>query len=187
MESEDLDELFEHARRIGGLLHAWFAEVTGEDFDLESGVRHYPLAALGIAASAGALAGWWLGRRNRPALPPPPPEPDTLPRLNEIANRLRKARPSPDGERVDPLDYVERLFPESADRIRRIVPESTREEAAEMAREWVDNVVEPRIKRGLENMVSNVSQTRAGMKLLQVLERLDSGEDHELEDPPNGE
>jgi hypothetical protein len=149
MDREEFDELLDSARQIGKVLSVVFNDVTGEDLDMESVVRHYPLVALGVAAGIGALGGWWVGRKSRPQLPPPP------------------ARTGVD----DVLD-----------RVRRVLPEAVADDAAAMARNWVDDL-EPRLKEGLETVVSNMSEGRFGAFLRGAMQRMDPGDEHRLEDP----
>ena len=69
MQGDEFDDLLRQARHVGKILTAVYKEVTGEELDLEQAVRHYPLVALGLAAGAGALAGWWIGRGSAKQLP----------------------------------------------------------------------------------------------------------------------
>src|SRR5437588_942758 len=98
MDSSDFDELIDQAKQIGKMLGDLFEEVTGDEFDLEGTIKHYPLIALGLGLGAGTIAGWWVGSRRRPALPPPP---QTLPppaegttglgRLSELLKNIPSA------------------------------------------------------------------------------------------------
>ena len=73
MQSDDIEELFSQAGHFLKLLRRAFEDVTGEDLDIETAIRHYPLVAVGLAAGAGMLGGWTLARRSKPQLPPPKP------------------------------------------------------------------------------------------------------------------
>lgn len=163
MDSQEFEELFKQARQLTGAMRTLFREVTGEELDLEAAIRHYPLVTLGIAAGAGALGGWWVGRKSRPQLAPPEPK-----------------RNLPSG---NPLGYIEQLFPEGIDKVKNLLPESISEEAADMAKTWVDDVLEPKFREGLETVVGNVSETKFGLFFKQALQHLESHEDHDLEDP----
>src|SRR5437763_10932800 len=134
MEQSDFDELIQGAKQFGAHLATVYRELTGEDLDIETAIRHYPLVAIGVAAGAGAVGGWFVARRGRKQLPAPSPPPP----------------PSPPH-----LSYVERLIPEGLERVREILPESFAEEAATQARAWVEDVLEPRLKEGMESAVSN--------------------------------
>ena len=156
MEQKDFDELVEQVRVLGqSFVHA-YREITGEDLDLEGAIRHYPLIAVGLAAGAGAVGGWLLARRGQKQLPPPQTTPTAL-------------------------DFVERLVPEGLEMARELLSESLEE--AEAARTWVDEVLEPSIKEGLQTAVENVERTRFGVFLKDSLRRLEGGEDHQLPDP----
>lgn len=158
MEQKDFDELLEQVRILGqSFVHA-YQDVTGEELDLESAIRHYPLIAVGLAAGAGALGGWLFARRRQKQLPPPPASPK-------------------------PLDFMERLVPDGFEKVRDLLPESLAEDAAASARTWVDQVLEPTIKEGLQSAVENVEHTRFGVFLKESLRRLEGGDDHHLPDP----
>ncbi|MBV9282334.1 MAG: hypothetical protein JOZ41_19810, partial [Chloroflexi bacterium] len=156
--------------------------VTGEDFDLESAIRHYPLVALGVAAGLGAVGGWWLGRRSRPQLPAPQPKSQlesTFESLRDLGSRL--AHPSPgDQGHEGPLGYLEQLVPEGLETVRKALPELTSEETISQAKTWFETVVEPKLKEGLDNVVS---QSRVGSFLKDVLRQADTSEETHLPDP----
>jgi hypothetical protein len=179
MESKDFDELLNQVREIGPFLRTLFRDVTGEDLDIESAVRHYPVLALGLAGGAGIVAGLWLGRKQRPALPPPPKSDvdGFFDRVRDLGSRLKTDGP-PGQPSNHPLD---RMLPDGLDRMRELLPDAISEEITEAARTWVDGVLEPRLKEGLESLSANVSQTRFGSYVKQALQRLE--EDHGLEDP----
>lgn len=160
MEQRDFDELVNQARQIAKQLGAVYRDVTGEDLDLEGIVRHYPLIAVGIAAGAGALGGWLAARRAQRRLPPPP-----------------------SSHKHTPLEYIERLLPQGVERAREMLPDVVSEEVAERAEAWVEEVLQPRLKEGVESVMANMSETRWGLYLRQTIERLESGEDRQLEDP----
>ena len=170
MESDDIEEIFSQAGRLLKFLDTTFRDVTGEDLDLESAVRHYPLVALGLAAAAGALGGWFLGRRSQPQLPPPTPESKRpIDSLRDITSRFQlpqkpaeEAPPPPGQEPRHPMEYLEQLVPEGMERIRSILPDVTPDEAAAVAREWMDTFMEPKLKQGLESVVANVSESKFG-------------------------
>ncbi|MGH2443867.1 MAG: hypothetical protein ACRDFX_12000 [Chloroflexota bacterium] len=127
MASSDFDEVFGQARHILSIVTATYKDVTGEDLDLEGGIRHYPLLALGFAAGAGALAGYWYGRKSHPQLPPPPPEPPidaTIQRLGDAIpdalNRVRDALPEitvPDEVKNRAKTWMESQFNQSIDKV----------------------------------------------------------------------
>src|SRR4051812_21461456 len=99
MPNNDFDDLFTQA---GDLLKHFvpiFKDLTGEELDVESALRHYPWVILGTAAGVGLLAGVWIGRKQAPAPPPPPPP---------LA--------------AGPMSYLERLFPQGMDRVRQALP-----------------------------------------------------------------
>jgi hypothetical protein len=170
MSRNDFDDLIDQARQVGAVLAATYRDVTGEELDLESAVRHYPLMALGLALSAGAIGGWWLGRKTAPRLPAPRPVADeVVDRVRDLASRLAS------GEQAQrTIEYVER--------VRRALPDSTADEVASAARTWLDDVVEPRLREGLESVARDVSETKLGIFLRDVLARYE-GEDRRLEDP----
>jgi hypothetical protein len=64
------------------------------------------------------------------------------------------------------------------ERVRHLLPEvpPEAEEAAEKARTWVDEVLEPKLKQGLENVASNIPESRLSSFLKQTIERLDGNE-----------
>lgn len=182
MDSDDIEELFSQASHLLKSLRPLFKDLTGEDLDLESAVRHYPLLTIGLAAAAGAVGGWAVGRRSRRELPPPEP-----PRLRDA--RLRPPEATPPAEQPPhPLDYLEHLVPESIDRLRKVLPETTQQEAAELAKEWVDNVLEPKLKQGLDRVVDNVSESKLGAYLKRTLrpENPEGEEDSSGEAGPQG-
>ena len=52
-----------------------------------------------------------------------------------------------------------------------------------MARDWLSNVVEPRLRQGLENAVESASRGSFGAFLKETLEYLEGTEDRKLDDP----
>src|SRR5438270_9696 len=108
MESNNFDDLFGQAGAIVRALRDTYREVTGEELDLESGLRNYPLLVIGLAAGVGVLGGWWIGRRNsRAVLPPPTSSPTPTP----------PPPPALESEGTDPLDFLERLFPVQVNKV----------------------------------------------------------------------
>lgn len=159
MEQHDFEDMMAQARQVARQLAAAYRDVTGEDLDLESMVRHSPLVAVGVAAGLGALGGWFIARRSQKQLPPP-----------------TQSQPNP-------LLNMDRLVPEGFDKVREMLPGVVPDEAADMAREWVEDVLEPKLKEGVENVVANVGETRLGIFLRQTIQRLETGEDRTLDDP----
>ena len=172
MESNEFDELLQHAKEVGKALHTFYREVTGEELNIEGAIRHYPLVAVGLAAGAGAVGGWWLARKRQPQLPPPAASPPVEPSrtFRELTTRLRTWT---EGE-------------QGIERVRNLVPEPLRDEAAAMAQNWVDTVLEPRVKEGLDKTVSRVSGSKLGSFLQQQMQRLEEQE-HELPDEPDAD
>lgn len=188
MDSSDFDELIGQARQIGQVLTNLFEEITGEELDLEGTIKHYPLIALGLGVGAGALAGWWVGSKRRPALPPPgaelPPDEQAaggFGRLSELFKNLTS------GEHAtgtgQPRDVLEHLFPSGVEKVRDVLPDVVSEEAAAMAKTWVDNVLEPKLRQSIDSMATNVSESKLGAFVRQTLARYSESEDHHLDDP----
>jgi hypothetical protein len=157
MEQNDFDELIGHLRLLGQSFSHAYSEVTGEDLDVESAIRHYPLVALGIVAGAAGVGGFLLGRRGQKKLPPP--------------------------SESNPLLQREWHLPEGLDRMRELIPESLVEDATASARTWIEEVLEPSIKEGLQSAVEEVEHTRFGVFLKESLRRLEGGDEHQLPDP----
>lgn len=175
MNSNDFDEIFSQAGNLLKLLNKVFEGVTGEPLDLESAVRHYPLLAVGLAAGTGAIGGWLLARRSSPQLPPPAPS-RPLDSLPDIRSKLRPAEETgPAQQPVHPLEYLEQLVPEGLDRLRNVLPDVTSEEASALAREWAD-VLEPKVKQGLDTVVANLSESRFGIYFRRRAQRTDDEE-----------
>jgi hypothetical protein len=172
MHEHEYDELFNQARHIGKTLAAVYREVTGEDLEVESAIRHYPLFAVVLAAGAGALGGFWMGRRGQKQLPPPKPN-TSIDRILDLNQRRKEA--SQRGESLSPLDFVEHLLP----------PGMELEDAAQSAREWAGKQLEPRLREGMESVLENMSGFQLGSFLRQSIRRADMGEDQHLEDPEN--
>jgi hypothetical protein len=170
MNDHDFDDLFKQAQEIGRNLAGVYRDVTGEDLDLESAVRHYPLFAVGLAAGAGVLGGYWLGRRGQKQLPPPKSS-GSLDRLRELNDRRKEAAER--GESLSPLDFVEHLLP----------PGMELEDAAQTAREWVGGQLEPRFREGVESVLENMADFRFGSFLRQTIRRADVSDDQRIEDP----
>lgn len=138
MQSSDFDDLLARWRQFSGILATVYRDVTGEELNLESAVRHYPLVALGVAAGVGFVAGQTLARRSEHQLPPPPP-----------------TRGS---------SSFEQFLPAPFERVRELLPEWSAEEAEAQARVWIDTVIEPRIRETLEStrFGSFLRRTREG-------------------------
>lgn len=134
MESDDFEDLLVEARRAAKLFTTLFRNITGEEFSVESSVRHYPLVALGLAAGVGAVSGWWLGRsraRQRPQLKPKR-------RMDLIAETVRE------------------LLPERLPAPREVARDLAAGDRAAMAKTWLDTVLEPKFRQGLESVISNI-------------------------------
>lgn len=162
MEPFDLEELLVQARQIGSAVRRAYRDVTGEDLDIESAVRHYPVIALGAAVGAGTLAGWWLGRRghSQPQLPPPPPEP---------ARGI--------------LDSIESTLPGAIDRVRGRLPEIVVSDAVKArAKLWMTSVFEDHVLQNLDAAVEK-TDTRLSNIFRKATERLEPGHDVHLDDP----
>jgi hypothetical protein len=182
MESDDFDEIVQHAKQVGKLLGVVYREMTGEDLDLDGVVRHYPLVALGIAVGAGALGGWWLGRRQRPQLPPPPQE-GLMDTFRDAASKLKQGGQSGNGqEAIRPRDYLEQLAPH-IEKVRNMVPDTVREEASLRAQTWMDTVLEPKLKQGMGRAAARASDTRLGAYLRDRIRRMEE-EEHHIPDEP---
>ncbi len=190
MDSSDFEELIGQARQIGKMLGDLFEEVTGDEFDLEGTIKHYPLIALGVGLGAGAIAGWWVGSRRHSALPPPqaalPPEAESgsgFGRLGELFKNVQNAAKG-DGEGTNhPRDVLENLFPSGVEKVRDVWPDVVSEEAAAMAKTWVDTVLEPKLRQGIDTMATNVSESKIGTFFRQTLARYEETQDHQLDDP----
>jgi hypothetical protein len=190
MDSNEFDELIVQAKQIGKMLGDLFEEVTGEELDLERAIKHYPLIAIGLGLGAGAIAGWWVGSRRRPALPPPP---QTLPRPTEPASGFRRlgdlfkgVQGSSHGEGQGPnhpRDLFENFFPSGVEKVRDVLPDVVSEEAAAMAKTWVDTVLEPKLRQGIDSMATSVSESKFGLFFRQTLARYEETQDHHLDDP----
>lgn len=188
MDTSDFDELIGQAKQIGKMLGDLFEEVTGEEFDLEGSIKHYPLIALGVGLGAGALAGWWLGSRHRPALPPPqqalPPGAETSGGFGRLGDLFKGVQNSAKGEGTNhPRDVLEHLFPSGVEKVRDVLPDVVSEEAAAMAKTWVDTVLEPKLRQGIDTMATSVSESKLGSFFRQTLARYEETEDHHLDDP----
>lgn len=156
MDTGEFDELFESATTVLRAIRNVYGEVVGEEFDLESALKNYPLLLLGVAAGAGFLGGWWAARRRGP-----------------------KALPGPAAAGTAPLDVLERLFPAQVGKLRAVLPEGAADEAANAAKQWVDSVIEPRLKERLDA----ASGSRFGLFVRDTFQRFDRGEDRTLDDP----
>ena len=52
-----------------------------------------------------------------------------------------------------------------------------------MAKTWVDTVLEPKLRQGIDTMATNVSESKFGSFFRQTLARFEETEDHTLDDP----
>lgn len=170
MSERDFEELFNQARQVGKTLAAVYRDVTGEDLDVESAIRHYPLFAVVLAAGAGAMGGFWVGRRGQKQLPPPK-QSGSIDRILDLNQRRKEAAQR--GESLSPLDFVEHLLP----------PGVELEDAAQTAKEWAGKQLEPKLREGMESVLENMAGFQLGSFLRQTIRRADTGEDQQLEDP----
>jgi len=161
MDSEAFDGFFKQSRQIAQSLATLFEDLTGEELDVNSTIKHYPLVAAGIAAGAGLAAGLWIGRKSAPQLPPP------------------KAPPY-----SNPLEYLDQVLPDSLKKVRDFLPESVTDDASLMARTWMEGVLEPKIKQGLDSVAHSVTESKIGVFLKEAYEHMEQSEDTRLEDPP---
>jgi hypothetical protein len=125
LNDHDFDELLSRSKQVARVLTLVYRDLTGEDLDLESAVRHHPLVMLGTAVGLGFLAGYWVTGRAHQELPPPP-------------------KPY----RQDPF---QQLLPESLEQVRSFLPEWNAREVEAQAREWIERVVDPRVREGVES------------------------------------
>lgn len=166
MDSHDFDDLLAQGRHIGKLLATIYKDVTGEDLDIESAIKHYPVLALGVAAAAGATAGWWVGKRGRKQLPPPAPESTSLP-----------------GPSVNPLQQIGEVLPHTVERMRSALPEVIiSDEVKTVARNFFESVLEPKIQENIDGFAANMD-ARLGALLNRFGQKPESGEDVRLDDP----
>jgi hypothetical protein len=185
MPSDEFDELYLQANRLSKILVSAYRDITGEDLDLEGIVRHYPLVALGLAAGAGALGGWWVARKFQPQLPPPRPRSqlDTaLDSLRDIGAKFKAAGQGAPGDEATPWEYVERLLPGALEALRKTFPDANIGQGASPGKNWLDTVLEPELRAGLDNVVSNLSESKVGLYFRQRMRRLGKGKDTRLED-----
>jgi hypothetical protein len=164
MDKNGFEELFGQAGEVVRALRSVYSEVTGEELDLESALKNYPLIVIGVVAGAGFFGGWLIGRRNAAAALPPPPA----------------TQPS---EPVSPLDLLGRVFPTQVNKVREVLPEGLADEAATAARHWVDGVLEPMLKDGL----NSTSNSRFGAFVRETVRRSMQSEDRTLDDPETDE
>ena len=187
MPSDEFDELYSRASGLSKILASAYRDVTGEDLDLEGIVRHYPLVALGLAAGAGALSGWWVARKFQAKLPPPAPKSqlDTaLESLRDIGAKFKAAGQRAPGETpATPWEYAERLLPGALDALRKAFPDANIGRGASSGKNWLDAVLEPELKAGLDDVVSHLSESKVGLYLRQRMRRLGNGRDTHLDDP----
>jgi hypothetical protein len=162
MESNGFDELFGQAGEVFRALRTVYSDVTGEELDLESALKNYPLIVVGLAAGAGFFGGWLIGRRN-PAALPPPTSTETLTGTGTGTGT------------GSPLDAIERFFPNQVGKVRDALPEGLADEAASVARKWVDGV--------LENGLKDASTSRFGSMLRDTFRRTEQSDDTTLDEP----
>jgi hypothetical protein len=162
MDEFNFNDLFSRSRDVLGAFRVLYKDLTGEELDVESGIRHYPVVALGAAAAAGVAVGWFAARRTQHQLPPPAAEPEVEP---------------PSATR-GPFDALEGFLPGTIESLRSIVPETIAEETTAAARNWIDQRLEPRLRERFEAL-----DTRAGGLLRDALRRFEGGEDTRPDDP----
>jgi hypothetical protein len=164
MDSDELDELLAGARQLGRIFREIYRDVTGDEPDLESAVRHYPLLALGAAAGAGVAAGWWFGRKSRRQLPPPAETPTSLPLSQSI-------------------EYLGETFPGAIERVREKLPEITvSDEVKARARAWVDTVLERELRQNVDSLADTMD-ARLSTFFRKAIERLGPEDDVQLDEP----
>ncbi len=159
--AEDFETLWGQARDVRDVFDRVFREVTGEDFNLEAAVRHYPVMALGIAAVIGGVIGWRAGRRSLRALPPPSAETPRRAFVNELGA----------------------ILPRSVEHARQKLPEiAASEEARAAARKWFQSAIEPRLRRNIDNLSDRLDQ-RISDLLADDRGNPRHGQDFRLDDP----
>ncbi len=184
MDTSDFDELIGQAKQIGAMLGDLYEDFTGEEFDLEGTIKHYPLVALGLGLGAGVIAGWWVGRRHRAALPPPQADPTSgFGRLSDLFKLAQDSTRGDAGGTKRARDVFESFFPSGVEKVRDVLPDVVSEEAAAMAKTWVDSVLEPKLREGIDAMATNVTESKFGSFVRQTLARFDETEEHRLDDP----
>jgi hypothetical protein len=152
--SKEFDELFEQAGLIARALRDAYKDVSGEDLNLEAALKNYPVLVVGAAAGAGVLAGWWIGHRKQLPEPPPPSKKKTM-------------------------EFLEDLFPKQVNRMKEVLPEGAAEDAATAARNWMDTVLEPKLRQGIDS----ASETRLGSFVRETIRKLEQTGDTELDEP----
>lgn len=190
MDTSDFDDLIGQAKQIGKMLGDLFEEVTGDEFDLEGTIKHYPIVAIGLGLGAGAIAGWWVGSRRRPALPLP--EPTLLPesesgsgfgRLGDLFKGIQSSAKGMGEGTSHPRNVLDSIFPSGIEKVRDVLPDVVSEEAAAMAKTWVDAVLEPKLRQGIDSMATNVAESKLGSFFRQTIARYEETGDHHLDDP----
>lgn len=172
MEPIDFEELLAQARHTGAIIRTVYRDITGEDLDLESAVRHYPLIALSLAAGAGATGGWWFARKRQAQLPAP-----------ETPTRA----PLPPAQPSRSREYLEEMLPGAVERMRDALPEIyVSEELKARARGWLGNIVEEQLRQNVDTVVENVD-TRLATFFRRTMQRFEPNEDIRLDDPENSE
>lgn len=165
MDMSNFDDLLAQGRQIAHALTSAYEEATGEEFDLESGIRHYPLAALGIAVGTGALAGWWLGHRTAPQLPSPAVE-----QLQDIPQ-------------ASAFERLEQAIPETVSRLREALPEITvSDEVKERMLSWASTTLEKQFQQNVDSLAETLDARLSGF-FRRGLQRLDSQPEVKLDDP----
>jgi len=152
--SKEFDELFEQAAAVARALRDAYKDVSGEELDLEAALKHYPVLIIGAAIGTGVVAGWWIAHRRKPPEPAPPAKKRTM-------------------------EYLEDLFPKQVNRMKEVLPEGAAEDAATAARNWMDSVLEPKLRQGLDN----ASETRLGSFVRETIRKLEQSGDTELDEP----
>ncbi|MGH2449341.1 MAG: hypothetical protein ACRDFS_12165 [Chloroflexota bacterium] len=174
----DLRLLLRRSRLIGGLLVTVVETITGEELDLDAAVRHYPLLAVGAAFGGGTLLGWFVGTKLSPATAPPRPMENQLQQLlPESVEKMRTRLP-------EEIDRVRERLPGELDRLRERLPEITVDQAMTRARGWLDSVLEPKLKQGLESAAESVPDQTLGGILRNAAGRLGNGSDADGEVDP---
>lgn len=165
MESSEFDELVGSAQQVGKLLAALLDGIAEEDVDLGRVLRQYPVWTIAFAAGAGAVAGWWFGRRGGPSAAPLQPPPVTEPErsvLEDAGSKLLERAEEFIETHPQAREYLDILLPEGVE------PGMVVEEVTAAARSWVDTVLEPKLREGLDQVSENVSRAKFGDFLRQA-------------------
>ena len=166
MDTNSFDDLLAQGRQIAQAVARAYEEATGEELDLESSIRHYPLAALGAAVGVGALAGWWLGRRGAPQLPPPP-----------------SAESTSEASTPGIFERVEHSLPDTVARVRESLPEITvSDEVKERVLTWAGALLEKQFQQNVDNLAETLDTRLSGF-FRRGLKRYDAQPEIKLDDP----